>query len=82
LIEVYPHPALVELAASSERLPYKVSRARSYWPHATPRDRRNNLLREWLRIVDLLEGKIAGVREGFCVTSVAGPHGCAQLYER
>jgi hypothetical protein len=42
---------------------YKVSRATSYWPDATPRDRRNSLLQEWLRIVDLLEGKIADVRE-------------------
>ena len=30
---------------------YKVSRATSCWPDATPRDRCNSLLQEWLRIV-------------------------------
>jgi predicted RNase H-like nuclease len=30
VIEVYPHPALVELAGASERLPYKASKVRSY----------------------------------------------------
>ena len=32
LIEVYPHPALVELAGAAKRLPYKASSVRSYWP--------------------------------------------------
>jgi predicted RNase H-like nuclease len=61
LIEVYPHPALVQLANASERLPYKVSKVRSYWPTSAPVERRALLIREWARIVALLEAKIAGV---------------------
>jgi predicted RNase H-like nuclease len=62
LIEVYPHPALVELAAASTRLPYKISRVRSYWPRATPSERRERLLLEWRKILELLEQEITGVR--------------------
>jgi predicted RNase H-like nuclease len=62
LIEVYPHPALVELADAQERLPYKVSRVRSYWPLITPTERRTRLVSQWHQIVDLLEKEIAGVR--------------------
>jgi predicted RNase H-like nuclease len=61
LIEVYPHPALVELAGASIRLPYKASKVRSYWPFATPAERRVRLFRQWSEIVKLLEGEIAGV---------------------
>jgi hypothetical protein len=32
LIEVYPHPALVELAGAVERLPYKAAKVSAYWP--------------------------------------------------
>lgn len=44
LIEVYPHPALVELTGAIERLPYKVSKTRSYWRSETPVNRRIRLL--------------------------------------
>jgi predicted RNase H-like nuclease len=61
LIEVYPHPALVELAGASIRLPYKASQVRSYWPVATPTERRVLLYRQWSEIVTRLEGQVAGV---------------------
>ena len=61
LIEVYPHPALVELADAKERLPYKASKAGAYWPKLKPSERRACLYQQWDKIVDLLEGKIAGV---------------------
>ena len=61
LIEVYPHPALVELAGASIRLPYKASKVRSYWPAATPTERRVLLYRQWSEIVTLLEGQVTGV---------------------
>ena len=32
LIEVYPHPALIELAKANRRLPYKHAKSRKYWP--------------------------------------------------
>jgi predicted RNase H-like nuclease len=61
LMEVYPHPALVELVGASIRLPYKASKVRSYWPAATPTERRVFLYRQWSEIVTLLEGQVAGV---------------------
>jgi predicted RNase H-like nuclease len=61
VIEVYPHPALVELAVAAERLPYKTSKVRRYWPLANPSERRKRLYRQWGEIVSLLEKQIAGV---------------------
>lgn len=40
LIEVYPHPALVELTCSDERLPYKIAKIASYWSHSSREERR------------------------------------------
>jgi predicted RNase H-like nuclease len=61
VIEVYPHPAIVELARDEQRLPYKASKVRSYWPSATPLQRRERLFEQWREIVALLEGEIEGV---------------------
>ena len=61
LIEVYPHPALVELASAPERLPYKASKVFNYWPLLGPLERRARLYRQWDDIIALLENKIAGV---------------------
>lgn len=62
LIEVYPHPALVELADAAKRLPYKAAKVRSYWPSATSFERRGNLYRQWAEIIALLEKHIAGIK--------------------
>jgi predicted RNase H-like nuclease len=62
LIEVYPHPALVELARASERLPYKASKVGKYWPELNLPERRARLYHEWSRIVALLEGVVVGVK--------------------
>jgi predicted RNase H-like nuclease len=61
LIEVYPHPALVELTGAIERLPYKMSKTRSYWRSETPMNRRVRLLDQWTAIVAALENEIDGV---------------------
>lgn len=61
LIEVYPHPALVELTGASERLPYKASKVMTYWPSVTPSERRTRLYRQWKQISVSLESEIAGV---------------------
>ncbi len=63
LIEVYPHPALVALACASERLPYKASKVRSYWPALNPAQRRKRLYQQWSEIVALLDCEISGVAE-------------------
>jgi predicted RNase H-like nuclease len=62
LIEVYPHPALVELTGASERLPYKTTKTRTYWPSVTPTERRARLYQQWNEIISLLEGEIENVR--------------------
>lgn len=63
LLEVYPHPALIELAAADRRLPYKQSKIRKYWPDMAPLARRANLLRTWSDIVGLLDVEISGVAD-------------------
>jgi predicted RNase H-like nuclease len=61
LMEVYPHPALVELAKSAKRLTYKYGKARDYWPDLVPGDRKARVIETWRVIAELLESKIAGV---------------------
>lgn len=43
LLEVYPHPALVELMRAEKRLPYKHGKIRNYWPTESPVSRRTKL---------------------------------------
>jgi predicted RNase H-like nuclease len=61
VIEVYPHPALIEPLGASKRLPYKAAKVRSYWPQAFPQERRTLLYRQWSEITARLEREIAGV---------------------
>ncbi|MDR3463678.1 MAG: DUF429 domain-containing protein [Beijerinckiaceae bacterium] len=61
LIEVYPHPALIELTGATKRLPYKVSKTGSYWPGVALSERRRLLLQVWERIVAQLEPEIGGI---------------------
>ena len=63
LIEVYPHPALVEFAGASKRLPYKVANIRKYWPEHESWQRIEALRTEWLGIVELLDRQLAGVAD-------------------
>ena len=70
VIEIYPHPALVELAGSDTRLPYKVARIRHYWPRATPSERRQRVFLEWRKIIDLLEREISGVRAALTLPGI------------
>jgi predicted RNase H-like nuclease len=61
LIEVYPHPALVALTGASERLKYKVSKARKFWPDFSPEQRRERVISEFERIEARLLEKIDGI---------------------
>lgn len=72
LIEVYPHPALVELCDEPTRLPYKVGKIRSYWPDLTLEHRRLLLSGEWSAIGAVLEPYLQGA-EGFCTTLDLSP---------
>jgi predicted RNase H-like nuclease len=81
IIEVYPHPALVELAAAAERLPYKASKVRSYWRSATSSERRALLYQQWSVIVALLDGEIAGVRSSMPVLEMTASGREIKAYE-
>jgi len=51
LIEVYPHPALLNLLEAKYRIPYKESKNKRYWPKATIEQRKRNLLHEYKKII-------------------------------
>lgn len=61
MIEVYPHPALIELTGRARRLPYKIARAGKYWPDAAPLLWRARLLEEWRGIILALGAHIDGL---------------------
>jgi predicted RNase H-like nuclease len=61
LIEVYPHVALLALAGSASRLPYKAQKTKKYWPQVSIEERRRKLLAEWGRILALLRRYIDGI---------------------
>ena len=63
LLEVYPHPALVELMRAEKRLPYKQAKTRNYWPMETPVSRRSKLFETWSAIVASLDLEIKGASE-------------------
>ena len=70
LIEVYPHPALIELAAAERRLPYKQSKIRKYWPDDVPGIRRKRLAEVWKQIICLLDAQIEGVAAALTLPSM------------
>lgn len=63
LLEVYPHPALVELMDSPKRLPYKHGKTRKYWPTDTIVQRPAYLFDVWRSIIAHLDKEISGVSE-------------------
>lgn len=63
LIEVYPHPALVRLCGAAERLPYKHSKTRTYWPALDLVQRREALVCEWEQIVAALDERLSGASD-------------------
>ena len=67
LIEVYPHPALVELTASSERLPYKFSKIRTYWKEFSPSERKEQLVAVWAEIANALDEHVPGSKDQMAV---------------
>lgn len=63
LLEVYPHPALVELMRAERRLPYKHGKIRNYWPTESPASRRTKLFETWRTIVAYLDQEIPGTSD-------------------
>jgi predicted RNase H-like nuclease len=71
LLEVYPHPALIELAAADRRLPYKLSKIGKYWRDVVPGARRENLIKVWAEIIALLDARVQGVAKAMPLPIVA-----------
>jgi predicted RNase H-like nuclease len=61
LVEVYPHPALIEILKAPRRLEYKAAKAGKYWRTLPLAVRHNNLREVWRLIVDALGRRIEGV---------------------
>ena len=61
LIEVFPHPALIEFSMADYRLEYKVGKAASYWPKLSIPERQSELCKVWAGIVEDLDGRILEV---------------------
>ena len=59
-IEVYPHPALIELTGATRRLPYKVQKRSKYWRADPPQVRLANIFEQWTHIVSHLETVLSG----------------------
>ncbi|WP_127145814.1 DUF429 domain-containing protein [Pelagibacterium montanilacus] len=76
LIEVYPHPALIELTGAPLRLPYKHAKSARYWPDLAPDARKARLLDVWDGIAAHLESRIGGVEAALALLP-RGPTGRA-----
>jgi len=62
-IEVYPHPAIIELLGLAERLKYKVSKLPKYWPELDRDQRRTAVAKNLNRLRAALNKRIAGVAQ-------------------
>lgn len=60
-IEVYPHPAIIELLGLDQRLKYKVSKLQKYWPELDRAQRRTAVVKNLNRLRRALNRQIAGV---------------------
>jgi predicted RNase H-like nuclease len=59
-VEIYPHPALIELLGASYRLPYKAGNTGKYWRGLPLAERRLRLYEVWATIVVALDGVLTG----------------------
>jgi len=81
LIEVYPHPALIELATAPQRLRYKVGKIGTYWKALPVVERRDRLLAEWRSIVALLDRRMAGSAALLPLPDAGAPVRVLKAYE-
>jgi len=81
LIEVYPHPALIELTGAKRRLPYKIGKIAKYWPGLSAAERRARLLDEWRTIVAQLDLRVEGVAALLPAPDADAPARVLKAYE-
>lgn len=61
VLEVYPHIAVMRLLRESYRVPYKIARARQYWPDLGASERRERIRVNLARILAALNEQIADI---------------------
>lgn len=61
LLEVYPHPAIVNLLRLETRLEYKVANARRFWPDCSPTERVSRLLANFEALHAALSTMVGGL---------------------
>lgn len=81
LLEVYPHPALVELMNTEKRLPYKHGKIRNYWPTESPASRRTKLFETWRTIVACLDEDLPGASDVLQVPPCEAPSWQLKAFE-
>nr|WP_082572680.1 DUF429 domain-containing protein [Rhizobium sp. Root651] len=81
LLEVYPHPALVELMSTEKRLPYKQGKTRNYWPTENPAGRRTKLFETWRKIVAHLDQEIPGASNALQLPPFEAPSWQLKAFE-
>ena len=81
VIEVYPHPALLRLLRRTYRVPYKVDRARSYWPGLTPKQRADRLIKKFRLIYEGLTCVIQGIPDFLPASPYGGSLASLKRYE-
>lgn len=59
-VEIYPHPALIELLGAAYRLPYKAGNTGKYWRDLPLIERRARLYEVWKSIVAALDRVLVG----------------------
>ncbi len=81
LVEVYPHPALVEFARAPMRRKYKAGKGRTHWPGYTPTERRSLLLAEWKLVGAVLDAQLSGVEDALPLPDRAAAGVVFKAYE-
>jgi predicted RNase H-like nuclease len=82
LIEVYPHPALIEFLKKDYRLAYKAAKARKYWPKLkSANERKAELNNVWQKIVEMLDEDIQGARTKLPPPAASEPGWRLKAYE-
>ena len=62
-IEVYPHPAIIEMLDLDKRLPYKVAKRSNYWPNSTASERWIKVALELDKLHSGLATRIKGIND-------------------
>jgi predicted RNase H-like nuclease len=81
LVEVYPHPALIEILKVPRRLESKTAKAAKYWPTLPLAVRHNKLREVWRMIVNTLGQRIEGVHAALQVADANEPDWRLKGYE-